>query len=518
MDTFSAPEMEDGITVPLDPEGVWFQWRTLFAYIGPGILMSIAFVDPGNLEADLQAGAYTGYQLVWVLFLSTALGLFMQCLAAKIGVVTGRHLAELCREEYPWYIYYPLWLMVEIAIVGSDIQEVMGTALALNLLFNLPLWIGCIITVLDAFLFLGLKGFGVRSLEAFFMSLVAVMSISFFINFSIDAPPAVDVFEGFIPFMEPYAYSTAIGLLGSVVMPHNIFLHSALVLTRSLDRESPARVRQSLKYTYLDSTFALFVSFLINLAVIGCFAYNFFDHDCATGETMAACVCDHTNEAAAYAKYGHCDNILGKGHCQEVGLSQAGEVLGMALGPTAKLVWAIGLLASGQSSTMTGAYAGQFVFEGFLRTNIPKWLRVLVTRCIALIPALFVAVASSSDPVLSDTLQQWLNILQSVQLPFALLPLLFILANRKVMGEYAIGNGMWCTVTTIIIILLSCNVYIIITSIPDSSVVQGAVATVTYTSIGISGAVYVFLIIMLISTVVMSVVKEHNAQKYTTLN
>jgi len=466
IDSFSAPDPdEDGISVPLDPKGVWFQWKTLWAYTGPGILMSVAFVDPGNLEADLQAGAYTGYQLVWVLAISTLLGLFMQCLSAKIGVVTGKHLATLCREEYPWYISYVLWIMMEVAIIGSDVQEVMGTAIALGLLFGLPLWIGCVITVLDAFVFLGLKSFGIRSLEVFFMSLVAVMSVAFCGNFSINLPRPQELLQGFVPSMQSYAAPTAIGLMGAVVMPHNIFLHSALVLTRGTQRHFPSQVQQSLKYTYIDASLALAFSFIINLAVIGCFSHNFFNVTCAQAVVPSACV-PHRLETVLTEKYGQCSSMSGHGSCQKVGLTVAGDVLEGSLGSTAKYIWAVGLLASGQSSTMTGAYAGQFVFEGFLKTNIPKWSRVLLTRCIALIPALFVAVSSSRNPYATDGLQQWLNILQSFQLPFALFPLLFILKNKKVMKEYAIGCAMAVILAAIILLLLVANVYIVTTSIP----------------------------------------------------
>ena len=416
-----------------------FSWRLLWAYTGPGWLMSIAYIDPGNLESDLQAGAYTGYQLSWVLFLATACGLFLQVLACRLGVVTGQHLAQLCRAHYPRRTAVALWLMTELAIIGSDIQEVVGSAIAFNILFGLRLWIGVLITGCDTFTFLLLHYLGIRKLEAFFAALIATMAVCFFVNFAEVAPPAGDIARGFVPYFQSYAAFQAVGIIGAVIMPHNLYLHSALVQSRSIDRTRPAKLKEANFYFSIESAVALFVSFLINLVVICVFAAAFFDPECAK-----------TGTARWHG-----------GDCQEVGLAEAGDALEGALGKAAQTVWAIGLLAAGQSSTMTGTYAGQFVFEGFTSLSLAPWVRVAVTRAIALVPATLVALLSSTNAGLADSLDQYLNILQSVQLPFAVLPLLRFTSSAAVMGAFA--NSRWLSATgwTLSVLFIASNLYLI---------------------------------------------------------
>uniref|UniRef100_A0A7S2Y3E1 Natural resistance-associated macrophage protein n=1 Tax=Fibrocapsa japonica TaxID=94617 RepID=A0A7S2Y3E1_9STRA len=453
------------VAVPDEPEGAWISWPTLWAYTGPGFLMCVAFLDPGNLEADLQVGGYTGYQLIWIMLIATILGLVMQILALRIGVVTGKHLAVHCRENYPKYIAYPLWIMTEIAIIGSDIQEVIGTAIALWVLFKLPLWLGCVITVIDAFAFLALRSCGVKLLEGFFISLVGMITVCFAVNYFIEAPPVEEVAEGFIPDMQGYAMVYAVGLFGSTVMPHNLFLHSALVLTRDIDRNDPRKIREANKYLSIDSGMAVFVTFLINITVIGSFAYNFYDPECAHAEVPSACVSNtafHNEDASAQGiqVLGVCDG--GQGVCQEIGLSMAGEALRESLGGNAKTLWAIGLLASGQSATMAGAYAGQFVMQGFLDMKVPTWSRALITRSVALLPSLVVAFLCEGQMMVSDQMQEWLNVLQSVQLPFALLALIYIVGDPKIMGEeHVAGPKTLAFVWTCLVLLMVANFYTI---------------------------------------------------------
>eukprot|EP00808_Paulinella_micropora_P012775 g80865.t1 len=399
-----------------DPTTHWISFKTLYGYIGPGFLMCIAYLDPGNLEADLQVGAYTGYSLLWLLALATTMGWLLQHLALKLGVVTGKHLATVCREQYPRKTSLVIWFFAELAIIGSDIQEVTGSAIALNILTGIPMWAGCLVTGLDTLTFLGLHKYGVRKLEVFFAFLIAIMTFSFFANFWKEPPKASDLLRGFLPSVKSYAMRPAVGLIGAVIMPHNIYLHSALVLSRRIDRNNQRKVREANKYFTIEAALSLFVSFCINVTVVGCFAYHFFAIECATAPVMSACMVGSSKWALEQV-HGTCAG--GEGDCQEIGLARAGQALTGALGKSAKYIWAIGLLAAGQASTMTGTYAGQYVMEGFLLLKIDAWKRVLITRTIALVPAVL-----------------WLNILQSLVLPFALLPVLHFTSDENLMGPF----------------------------------------------------------------------------------
>lgn len=265
---------------------------TLWKFTGPGWLMSIAYLDPGNLEADLQSGAYTGYQLLWMLFWATIAGLLLQILAARLGVVTGKNLAQMCRLEYSRPVSNLLWVMTETAIIGSDIQEVLGSAIALKLLFGLDLWVGCLITGLDTFTFLIIHAYGVRKLEAFFAALIFTMMVCFFVNFGFTGPQwmggpwNVDgggiLLGTLVPTVNDYAVIQAVGILGAVIMPHNIYLHSALVQSRNINRKNPQAVEEACKYNAIESAVALIVSFFINAAVVTVFARGFYaDGQCA---------------------------------------------------------------------------------------------------------------------------------------------------------------------------------------------------------------------------------------------
>ncbi|KAF1315044.1 Metal ion transporter, partial [Globisporangium splendens] len=466
----------------------FFSWRTLWAYAGPGWLMSIAYVDPGNLESDLQAGAYGGYQLIWVLFGATVMGFFLQVLAARLGVVTGKNLAEMCTKVYPRWASLVLWIMTEIAIVGSDIQEVLGSAIAFQILFNFPLWVGCLITGLDTFTFLLLHRYGIRKLEAFFVALIAIMLVCFFVNFVRGGIDTLDVATGFLPHVERYAVTQAVGILGAVIMPHNIFLHSALVQTRQVDPRNSRKVHEANKYFAIESGGALFVSFLINLAVLGVFSKGFFSPDCTSSYDAfgvnSACVPGGTADGPTY---GRCALANGKqGMCQGIGLSQAGQAMSEMLGGYAEVIWAIGLLAAGQSSTMTGTYAGQFVMEGFLNLHLSPWKRVALTRCVALVPALAVAMLSQEHPEDSDRMDEFLNVLQSIQLPFALLPVLVFTSSKQIMGP-RFANGMTTIVVGWLLGIVVCviNLYLIAVNLEGMNL-----STTGLTMLGIAGVAY----------------------------
>lgn len=366
--------------------------------------MSAAFVDPGNLEGDLQVGVVAKYNLLWLMLTSTILAFVIQMLAAKLGVVTERHLAEVCREEYPWFARHLLWLMMELAIIGSDIQEVVGSAIAINLLTQgiVPLWGGAILTTLTSFLLLYLDNLGPRVLEGFFALLITIMTVAFVVLYYVADIPAPEVLKGlFVPTIPEGTVNAAVGLVGALIMPHNIYLHSAVVLSRDIDRTSATGKKEAMFYFGIEVAFTLMITVVINLCVISVFASAFY------GSTV-----------------------------EDIGLMNAGIYLGRKFGPEMVFVWALGLIGSGQSSVMAGGYAGQFVMDGFLNLKVPLWLRLLVSRSMAIVPTLLVAIMYRAAWQL-DVLNQWLNVLQAVQIPFALIPVLVLTGNKRIMGAFA---------------------------------------------------------------------------------
>ncbi|KAF3443540.1 hypothetical protein FNV43_RR13226 [Rhamnella rubrinervis] len=411
-----------------------FSWKKLWLFTGPGFLMSIAFLDPGNLEGDLQAGAIAGYSLLWLLMWATIMGLLIQLLSARVGVATGRHLAELCREEYPNWAKLVLWFMAEVALIGADIQEVIGSAIAIQILSHgvLPLWAGVIITASDCFFFLFLENYGVRKLEAVFAVLIATMALSFAWMFGDAKPSGKELLMGIlVPRLSSKTIRQAVGVVGCVIMPHNVFLHSALVQSRNVDPNKKSRVQEALNYYSIESTVALSVSFMINLFVTTVFAKGFYG----------------TKEAGG------------------IGLVNAGQYLeekyGGGLLPIL-YIWGIGLLAAGQSSTITGTYAGQFIMGGFLNLRLKKWMRALITRSFAIVPTIVVAVIFNTSEGSLDVLNEWLNVLQSIQIPFALIPLLTLVAKEEVMGVFKIGPVLERVAWTVAALVMVINGYLLL--------------------------------------------------------
>uniref|UniRef100_A0A8D0CSU7 Solute carrier family 11 member 2 n=1 Tax=Sander lucioperca TaxID=283035 RepID=A0A8D0CSU7_SANLU len=445
---------EDKVAIPENVSQV-FSFRKLWAFTGPGFLMSIAYLDPGNIESDLQSGATAGFKLLWVLLGATIIGLLLQRLAARLGVVTGMHLAEVCNRQYPTVPRIILWLMVELAIIGSDMQEVIGCAIAFNLLSvgRIPLWVGVLITITDTFVFLFLDKYGLRKLEAFFGFLITVMALSFGYEYVLVSPDQGELLKGmFLPYCAgcgPPQLEQAVGIVGAVIMPHNIYLHSALVKSRDIDRKNKKELKEANKYYFIESTVALFVSFLINVFVVAVFAQAFY------GKTNIEMV-------------GEC-NATGSPHSGlfplnngtlEVDIYKGGVVLGCVFGPAALYIWAIGILAAGQSSTMTGTYSGQFVMEGFLNLRWSRFARVLLTRSVAIIPTLLVAIFQDVEHLTG--MNDFLNVLQSMQLPFALIPILTFTSMTSIMNDFA--NGMVWKISGGIVILLVCaiNMYFVV--------------------------------------------------------
>ncbi|KAK9740298.1 hypothetical protein RND81_03G025000 [Saponaria officinalis] len=408
-------DQENVINIQLDDSDTLpFSWRKLWLYTGPGILMSIAFLDPGNIEGDLQAGAIAGYSLIWLLLWTTIMGLFIQLLSARVGVATGKHLAELCREQYPPLACIMLWVMAEVAVIAADIQEVVGTAIAIQILTHgvFPLWLSVVITACDCFVFLFLESYGVRKMEAAFAIMVATMAISFAYMFADAKPSGQELLIGIIiPKLSSKTIQQAVGIFGCVITPHNIYLHSALVQSRKVDINKIDQVQEAIKYYSIESSVALLVSFLINLFVTTVFAKGFYG----------------TEKASS------------------VGLANAGQYLEEKYGGgflPILYMWGIGLLAAGQSSTITGTYAGQFIMGGFLNLQLKEWLRSIITRSFAIIPTMVLVIIFDRSEGAMDSLNEWLNVLQSMQIPFSLIPLFTVVSKPEIMGVFKIGKTL----------------------------------------------------------------------------
>ncbi|KAI3821375.1 hypothetical protein L1987_08942 [Smallanthus sonchifolius] len=381
-------------------------WRTFLSFVGPGFLVSLAYLDPGNLETDLQAGANHRYELLWVILIGLIFALIIQSLAANLGVSTGKHLSELCKAEYPTFVKYCLWLLAEVAVIAADIPEVIGTAFALNILFKIPVWVGVLLTGFTTLLLLGLQKYGVRKLEVLIAILVFIMAGCFFGEMSYVKPPAADVLKGmFVPKLSGHgATGDAIALLGALVMPHNLFLHSALVLSRKIPT-SVRGVNDACRYFLIESGIALFVAFLINVSIIA----------------VSGTVCSAKNLSS--------DEL---DRCNDLSLDSASFLVKNVLGKSSSTLYSIALLASGQSSTITGTYAGQFIMQGFLDLKMRKWLRNLITRCIAITPSLIVSIIGGSSG--AGRLIVIASMILSFELPFALIPLLKFSSTTMKMG------------------------------------------------------------------------------------
>ncbi|KAF6213662.1 hypothetical protein GE061_011384 [Apolygus lucorum] len=448
--------LETKVIIPEDVT-TGFSFKKLWAFSGPGFLMSIAFLDPGNVEADLQSGAYANYQLFWILFWSTVLGLLVQRLSARVGTVTGQHLAEVCYQEYRTVPRLFLWIMMEIAIIGSDMQEVIGTAISLYLLSNgkIPLWGGVVLTVIDTLTFVFLDKYGLRKLELFFAVLISVMAGTFGYEFFVAMPDIGQILEGIaVPrctncSTDIKKVMLAIGIIGSCIMPHNLYLHSGLVKTREIDRTNSGKISEANFYFFVESAMALAVSFVINLFVMSVFAEGLYSK--TNEEVLDQCI-------AAGSQYAH--EFSNDTDPVDVNLYKGGIYLGCQFGSVALYIWAVGLLAAGQSSTMTGCYAGQFTMEGFLKLTWVRWKRVFLTRSIAIIPSFFVALFASMDAF--SHLNDLMNALMSIQLPFAVLPAIAFSSNPRIVGEFANGTCQKIISVLIFIIIFVGNTILVI--------------------------------------------------------
>ncbi|KAJ4749078.1 Metal transporter Nramp5 [Rhynchospora pubera] len=415
------------------------RWKRFLAHVGPGFLVSLAYLDPGNLETDLQAGANHKYELLWVILIGLVFALIIQSLAANLGVVTGRHLAELCKHEYPRFIRYCLWLLAEVAVIAADIPEVIGTAFALNILFHIPIWVGVLITGSSTLLLLGLQRYGVRKLELLISMLVFVMAACFFGEMAYVKPPAVEVIKGlFVPKLNGSgATADAIALLGALVMPHNLFLHSALVLSRKTP-PSVKGINDACRFFLIESGFALFVALLINIAVV----------------SVSGTVCGASDLSTESAD-----------RCNDLTLNSASFLLKNVLGKSSSLVYAIALLASGQSSTITGTYAGQYVMQGFLDIRMKNWQQNLMTRTIAIAPSLIVSIIGGSAG--AGRLIIIASMILSFELPFALIPLLKFSSSTTKMGPHRNSILVIIISWALGLMIIGINIYFLSTSFVD---------------------------------------------------
>ncbi|WP_027553150.1 Nramp family divalent metal transporter [Bradyrhizobium sp. Cp5.3] len=404
--TKSLAEVNATVAVPAG--GRW--WRRLLAFVGPGYLVSVGYMDPGNWATDLAGGSRFGYTLLSVILLSNLMAILLQSLSARLGIVTDRDLAQACRATYSPAVNFLLWLACEAAIIACDLAEVIGTAIALKLLFGIPLIGGALIAALDAFLLLLLMNRGFRFLEAFVMALLAVIAVCFAIQVAAAAPPVAEILRGFAPKTEivtnPEMLYLAIGIIGATVMPHNLYLHSSIVQTRAYERNEAGR-REAIKWATTDSTIALMLALFINAAIL-------------------------VVAAATFYKSGHSD-------VAEIG--QAFELLSPLLGlGIASTLFAVALLASGLNSTVTATLAGQIVMEGFLDLRLPSWARRLLTRGIAIIPVIIVT-AIYGERGTADLLV-FSQVVLSMQLPFAVIPLVRFVSDRRKMGKFAIPTSV----------------------------------------------------------------------------
>ncbi|MFG1465811.1 Nramp family divalent metal transporter, partial [Xanthobacter sp. DSM 24535] len=418
----SLPEVHASIAVP--HAASW--GRRLLAFLGPGYMVSVGYMDPGNWATDLAGGAQFGYTLLFVIMLSNLMAILLQALAARLGIVTDRDLAQACRAYYPRPVNYVLWFACELAIIACDLAEVIGTAIALQLLFGIPLIGGALIAALDAFLLLFLMNKGFRFLEAFVIALLVIIFGCFAIQIAAAAPPVHAILEGlFIPSPEivtnPEMLYVAIGIIGATVMPHNLYLHSSIVQTRAYQRTEHGR-RDAIKWATVDSTIALMLALFVNGAIL-----------------IVSAVAFH-----------------GTGHQDVAEIGQAFELLSPLLGlGIASVLFAVALLASGLNSTVTATLAGQIVMEGFLRLRIPHWARRLLTRGIAIIPVIIVTAIYGERG--TAQLLVFSQVVLSMQLPFAVLPLVQFVSDRRKMRDFVISRKVAILAWIVASLILALN-------------------------------------------------------------
>lgn len=427
----SLPEVHASVAV--SPTASF--WRKLFAFGGPGLMVAVGYMDPGNWATDLAGGARFGYTLLSVVLISNFMAILLQHLSLKLGVVTGRDLAQACRDHYSKPVAFGLWILCELAICACDLAEVIGSAIALNLLFGMPLVYGVLLTAGDVMLVLYLQGRGFRTIEAIVTALIVLIGGCFLYQLIVAAPPMGPVVSGLFPRPEivanPAMLYIAIGILGATVMPHNLYLHSSIVQTRAFERNAEGRA-MAIKYATIDSTLSLLCAFFINAAIL-------------------------VVSAAAFN---------GSAHSEVADISDAYKLLSPVLGdPWASTLFAIALLAAGQNSTLTGTMAGQIVMEGFLNIRLRPWVRRLVTRLIAIVPAVIVAALYGEHGV--GELLVLSQVVLSLQLSFAVVPLVIFTSDRRKMGQFTTPRPVTVLAWIVALIIGGLNVYLLMQTVGE---------------------------------------------------
>jgi len=403
-----------------------FSFRKCLQFIGPGFLISVGYLDPGNWATDIEGGSRFGYQLLWVLLMSNVIALLLQTLSARLGLLTERDLARQCRFEYPKIVCYILWVLCELAIAATDLAEVLGTAIGLELLFGLPLLFGVIFTVGDTLIFLLVQRYGARKLELLVFLLLSIITLCFIVELFLSKPDFLEILSnGFIPIVSSESIYTAMAILGATVMPHNFYLHSSLVQTRKFARSS-AQIQQACLYNLVDSAFALNIAFFVNASILIVSAATFFKRGVVVTQLEDA--------------YSLLDGFLQS-----------------SLAP---FVFGLGLFCAGQSSTLTGTLAGQIVMEGFLDMRMRPWLRRLITRSVAIVPAIIVISIMGNSGTYK--LLIFSQIILSLQLPFAIVPLIRFTSNRNYMREFANTRFIKCSAWFCAAIIILLNIWMVV--------------------------------------------------------
>ena len=424
-----SPSLPESFRTVAIPAGApW--WRKMLAFAGPGYLVAVGYMDPGNWATDLAGGSRFGYTLLSVILLSNMMAILLQSLAVKLGIATGRDLAQACRDHYSRRVSFLLWIGAEIAIAACDLAEVIGSAIALQLLFGIPLLWGVCITAVDVLLILLLQHRGFRWIEAVVIALVATIAACFGLELFLAAPALAEVGRGLVPTVgilsDPTKLYIAIGILGATVMPHNLYLHSAIVQTRNFGQSVEGK-REAIKFATLDSTIALFLAFFINAAIL----------------ILAAATFHQT------------------GHQDVADIGDAYQLLSPLLGTAmASVLFAVALLASGQNSTITGTLAGQIVMEGFLNIRLPAWLRRLMTRLVAIVPAVIVTALSGERGV--GQLLILSQVVLSMQLTFAVVPLVQFTGEKGKMGAFANSRGVQALSWTVAVVIGALNIWLLV--------------------------------------------------------
>ncbi len=423
--SLSMPEVNS--TIAVDSSANF--WRKLIAFSGPGFLVAVGYMDPGNWATDLAGGAQFGYALLSVVMISNLMAILLQHLALKLGIVSGRDLAQACRDSYSRKVSIFLWVLCEIAIAACDLGEVIGSAVALNLLFKIPLVIGVILTAFDVLIVLYLQNKGFRYIEALVIGLISVIGICFLYELMVSAPSFRGILGGFIPspqiVVDPSMLYIAIGILGATVMPHNLYLHSSIVQTRNYTRTAPGK-DMAIRFATIDSTFALMLALFINAAIL----------------ILSAAV------------------FHSRGHQEVADINDAYKLLSPLLGaPLASIFFGVALLASGQNATLTGTMAGQIVMEGFLNIRLRPWVRRLLTRLVAIVPAVIVAAIYGKRGVGSLLILS--QVILSLQLSFAVVPLVMFTGDKRKMGQFV--NSLWIKTVSwsVAIIVIALNAFML---------------------------------------------------------